>query len=124
MAECCPSHTSSRPPLSEVLEAAAGDPTLEACCARDMREQAYGAWLKSELQAHDRVDSRVKLVAGVVKASQPAAEPKDAADLTDDAGSDDMGAILRAQVLLDVVARDLLVLSIYSVISLQQTCSI
>ena len=59
--KCCAERHEGRSSLSSVLEAAVDDPTLQDCCARDLKEQAYASWLKRELLARDRIDSRTEI---------------------------------------------------------------
>ena len=74
MAYCCAAERKPQQTLSEVLKSTAGDPTLQECCARDLREQAYSSWLKAELLATDRINTR-RDIAGSVIRSEAIFEP-------------------------------------------------
>ena len=65
MLECCASGDSSPPPPAAVLASVGNDPTLQSCCARDLKEQAYAGWLKGELLARDRTSARLDIASSV-----------------------------------------------------------
>eukprot|EP00884_Botryococcus_braunii_P013703 jgi/Botrbrau1/22333/Bobra.0002s0012.1 len=60
---CCDTHDEIADELTEL----ALDPTLQDCCRRDLKEQAYVERVKSKLLAVDRVDQRTNLARGVIK---------------------------------------------------------
>ena len=72
------------------------DPTLAACCLRDLKEQAYVSRVKATLLQHDHTDARSKL-AQVVLAQHvvPAAAFEiDRDSLVTDSDEDNRGELL------------------------------
>lgn len=78
--DCCEKHDE----LADELAELALDPTLQDCCRRDLKEQAYVENVKSKLLSVDRVDQRTKLAKGIVKQ----VVPREASQVGDDDGSD------------------------------------
>jgi hypothetical protein len=60
---------------AEACDALACDPTLEACCQRDLEQQAMVARLKARLSIHDRSKERQRIAGQVVGTAPPAAAP-------------------------------------------------
>ena len=72
MAGCCATSQVARHQLAEVLDEAVDDPALQACCARDLREQAYSGWLKAELLARDQSNTKLEIAAAAIRPSSDA----------------------------------------------------
>lgn len=70
MDPCCPppAETAAFTAEAERCAAAACDPTLEACCQRDLEQAAVVARLKAQLSLHDRSKERERLAAAVMGA--------------------------------------------------------
>ena len=71
----------------EELKELAADPTLEACCRRDLEDQLRTARLKAQLAPQDRSQARQRLAAQVLGAALAPGDEKD--DL--DSDSDELG---------------------------------
>jgi len=63
MNPCC----AAQDEIAAELEGLACDPALQACCQRDLREQAHVARVKQQLLAHDRTDERRLLAERAVR---------------------------------------------------------
>jgi hypothetical protein len=72
---------------AEACDALACDPTLEACCQRDLQQQAMVARLKARLSIHDRSKERQRVAGQVVGTAPPAAAP--APDSGSELGTED-----------------------------------
>ncbi|PSC69616.1 thioredoxin domain-containing 9-like protein [Micractinium conductrix] len=62
---CCPPETAAWAAEAEFCSAASLDPTLEACCQRDLEAAALEARLKAQLSLHDRSKERERAAARV-----------------------------------------------------------
>ena len=81
---CCP-EAQGFAAEAEACDALACDPTLEACCQRDLEQQALVARLKARLSLHDRSKERQRIAGQVLGGAPPAAAPAPGS------GSDELG---------------------------------
>ena len=79
---------------AEACAAAACDPTLEACCQRDLEEAATVARLKAQLSLHDRSKERERLAAAVLGAPPPAGPQQHAGSEEEEEDDEFVGAPL------------------------------
>ncbi len=96
MACCQPGASAEAAAAAE--EAAArfpDDPTLDDCCARDLKEQRQVAMVKAQLLSMDRTTERTKLQQQVLRTTAPEEGSSDGWDEDDD--EDDLGKALPAQ---------------------------
>ena len=63
---CCAPEAAAWAADAEACDALACDPTLEACCRRDLEAQAVEARLKAQLSLADRSKERQRLAARVL----------------------------------------------------------
>ncbi|KAL4458222.1 hypothetical protein ABPG75_013087 [Micractinium tetrahymenae] len=68
---CCPQEALDFQAEAEACAAAACDPTLEACCQRDLEQAAVVARLKAQLSLHDPSKERLRAAARVLGAAPP-----------------------------------------------------
>ena len=82
---CCPEEACQAGPgparewanLAQELREEALDPTLAACCQRDLEEQAAAARLRARLSAVDRTDARKDAARAVLRSGPPPFPQKD-----------------------------------------------
>lgn len=88
---CCPREALDFQAEAEACAAAARDPTLEACCQRDLEQAAIVARLKAQLSIHDPSKERLRAVERVLGAVPPPQMKSDlASDLDSDSGDDEV----------------------------------
>lgn len=82
---CCPAEAAAHQADADLCEQLACDPTLEACCQRDLEQQAMVSRLKAQLSLHNRSNERVRAVAAVLgTAPRPAPAPLQSSELGDE----------------------------------------